>query len=240
MMQLNIIHGFWSSNEQVLSGTGTLLLQCYGRWLCSCHTRECRNEQRRSNTTDVTCGAGSAYPSGAPEITSGFGGVLVDVLCCALYTAVCLLVSEGLIYDQTIRKLVANQTLSVDGGPEFHQVSLLDYNTGMEYIVRDNKCTKMNITTTEPGCIPTNATVVKQSYIGAGANMVKTTIYRFVDGQMLVYLTVADDGCVPVIYESTGMNTKGESVKMGIQYMGIEAVASDASVFNMPASCSMS
>ncbi|XP_052101995.1 uncharacterized protein LOC127735749 [Mytilus californianus] len=148
--------------------------------------------------------------------------------------------SEGLIYDQTARKLVTNQTLSVDGGPEFYQVALLDYNTGMEYIVRDNKCTTMNITTMEPGCIPTNATVVKQSYIGAGAAMVKTTMYRFVEGQMLVYLTVADDGCVPVIYESAGMNSKGESVKMGIQYLGIEAVASDASVFNLPASCSMS
>ena len=30
-----------------------------------------------SNTTDATCGAGSAYLSGAPEIKSSFGGVRV-------------------------------------------------------------------------------------------------------------------------------------------------------------------
>ncbi|XP_063434568.1 uncharacterized protein LOC134715932 [Mytilus trossulus] len=148
-------------------------------------------------------------------------------------------ISEGLIYDQTVRKLFANQTINVDGGPEFHQTALLDFNTDIEYLVRDNKCTKMNITTMEPGCIPNNATVINHSYMGAGAAKVKTTMYRFQYEQMLVYLTVADDGCVPILYEGAGMNQKGESVKMGIQYMGIEAVASDPSVFSLPASCSM-
>jgi hypothetical protein len=31
----------------------------------------------KSNTTGATCGAGTAYPSGAPEFTSGFIGVRV-------------------------------------------------------------------------------------------------------------------------------------------------------------------
>ena len=50
---------------------------------------------------------------------------------------------------------------------------------------------------------------MNQSYMGAGAAKVKTTIYRFEDEQLLVYLTVADDGCVPIFYEGAGMNRKG-------------------------------
>lgn len=45
--------------------------------------------------------------------------------------------------------------------------------------------------------------------MGAGAAKVKTTMYRFQYEQMLVYLTVADDGCVPILYEGAGMNKKG-------------------------------
>ena len=43
-----------------------------------------------SNTTDATCGAGSAYLSGAPEITPSFGGVRV-VYSLVFYVVSCVL-----------------------------------------------------------------------------------------------------------------------------------------------------
>ena len=49
-----------------------------------------------SNTTGATCGAGSAYPSGAPEITPslwwGSCCLLFGFLCCVVCTIVCLFV----------------------------------------------------------------------------------------------------------------------------------------------------
>ena len=49
-----------------------------------------------SNTTGATCGAGSAYPSGAPEITPSFWWgsccLYFSLLCCVMCTIVCLFV----------------------------------------------------------------------------------------------------------------------------------------------------
>ena len=49
----------------------------------------------KSNTADTTCGTGTAYPSGAPEFTSGFklGSccLIFSLLCNDLYNNVCLI-----------------------------------------------------------------------------------------------------------------------------------------------------
>ena len=42
-----------------------------------CHNMICHRVCNRSNTTGVTCGAGTAYPSETPVFTSGFSVVLV-------------------------------------------------------------------------------------------------------------------------------------------------------------------
>ena len=53
-----------------------------------------------SNTTGATCGAGSAYPSGAPEIIPSFlwGSccLLFSFLCCVMCTVVCRFVFKFL------------------------------------------------------------------------------------------------------------------------------------------------
>ena len=42
-----------------------------------CHNMTCHRVCDQSNTTGVTCGAGTAYPFGTPGFTSGFSVVLV-------------------------------------------------------------------------------------------------------------------------------------------------------------------
>ena len=54
-----------------------------------------------------------------------------------------------------------------------------------------------------------DATVIENSYIGAGTDMIKTTTFHYMDTHNNVYITVADDGCVPIMYESAGKNEKG-------------------------------
>jgi len=46
----------------------------------------------KSNTTGATCGAGTAYPSGAPEFTHGFSVVRVarSLVFCVMFLDHCL------------------------------------------------------------------------------------------------------------------------------------------------------
>ena len=54
-----------------------------------------------------------------------------------------------------------------------------------------------------------DATVMEHSHIGAGNSMVMTTMYKHMTNHTVDYLTVTDDGCVPVMYESSGMQPDG-------------------------------
>ena len=51
---------------------------------------------KKSNTTGATCGAGSAYPSGAPDITPSFWWssccLFFSFQCCVMCSIVCLFV----------------------------------------------------------------------------------------------------------------------------------------------------
>ena len=56
----------------------------------------CNLKGHNSTLTGATCGAGSAYPSGAPEITPSFWWgsccLFFSFLCCVMCTIVCLFV----------------------------------------------------------------------------------------------------------------------------------------------------
>ena len=43
---------------------------------------------------------------------------------------------------------------------------------------------------------------MEHSHIGAGDAMVMTTMYRHMTNYTVDYLTVTDDGCVPVLFET--------------------------------------
>ena len=57
--------------------------------------------------------------------------------------------------------------------------------------------------------IPATASVLTKSSIGAGAHKIDVTTYRYNVGNMNVYMTLADDTCLPVFYESTGVLDNG-------------------------------
>lgn len=56
--------------------------------------------------------------------------------------------------------------------------------------------------------ISENATTL-HSYMGVGNSKIMTTVYRFTVGYMNTYITVADDGCIPMVMESSGQDALG-------------------------------
>lgn len=54
-----------------------------------------------------------------------------------------------------------------------------------------------------------NATAVLKSYMGAGNSKIMTTVYKYVTGMSTSYITMADDGCIPMAYEAAGQNADG-------------------------------
>ena len=54
---------------------------------------------------------------------------------------------------------------------------------------------------------------MEHSHIGAGDAMVMTTMYRHMTNHTVDYLTVTDDGCVPVLFETSGLQPNGGKYK---------------------------
>ncbi|VDI40121.1 Hypothetical predicted protein [Mytilus galloprovincialis] len=82
-----------------------------------------------------------------------------------------------------------------------------------------------------------NATAVLKSYMGAGNSKIMTTVYKYVTGMSTSYITMADDGCIPMAYEAAGQNADGGGYQMTVEFFGITPGIADTSVFNEPAQC---
>lgn len=54
-----------------------------------------------------------------------------------------------------------------------------------------------------------NAEVVTESFIGSGKTALKATMYHFTRDNLDVHLTMADDGCIPVMVEGNGITETG-------------------------------
>ncbi|XP_052098856.1 uncharacterized protein LOC127733551 [Mytilus californianus] len=133
------------------------------------------------------------------------------------------------------------QNLTATDGTLTKQKIYLNYQTGIQYVVTgDGRCDNSSIFFTGVGedCIPENATVSK-SYIGVGAKKIPTTMYRMNGNGFLTYLSVIDDGCIPLMYETTGTLPSGDGLKLTVEYFGIMVVKPDAKIMKMPAICMM-
>ncbi|XP_071168161.1 uncharacterized protein [Mytilus edulis] len=146
---------------------------------------------------------------------------------------------QDVFYDNGM--MTVHQNLTSDDGTLTRQTVYLNYLTGIQYAVNgDGRCENSSITFTGVGesCIPDNATISK-SYIGAGANKIPTTMFRLIGNGFLTYLSVIDDGCVPLMYETTGTLPTGDGLKLTVEYFGVVAVKPNAKIMKMPASCMM-
>ncbi|VDI51262.1 Hypothetical predicted protein [Mytilus galloprovincialis] len=144
---------------------------------------------------------------------------------------------QDVFYDNGM--MTVHQNLTSDDGTLTRQTIYLNYLTGIQYVLNgDGRCENSSITFTGVGesCIPDNATISK-SYIGAGANKIPTTMFRLIGNGFLTYLSVIDDGCVPLMYETTGTLPTGDGLKLTVEYFGVVAVKPDAKIMKMPASC---
>ncbi|XP_063434569.1 ependymin-related protein 2-like [Mytilus trossulus] len=145
--------------------------------------------------------------------------------------------SQDTVVDEIIRKVYVNQTISLNGGPEYLQQVYQDFTTGLQYVIKGGACFTMNVSSSEPSCIPKNAEVVSKSFIGSGKTALKATMYHFTRDNLDVHLTMTDDGCIPVMVEGNGVTQTGEDMKMAAEYMGIVVAPMNVSIFDIPSIC---
>ncbi|XP_071169785.1 uncharacterized protein [Mytilus edulis] len=124
---------------------------------------------------------------------------------------------------------IDSNTKTVDGH-EYHT-------QGLQYVIKGGACFTMNVSSSEPSCIPKNAEVVTESFIGSGKTALKATMYHFTRDNLDVHLTMADDGCIPVMVDGNGITETGEDMKMAAEYMGIVVAPMNVSIFDIPSIC---
>ncbi|XP_063431475.1 ependymin-related protein 1-like [Mytilus trossulus] len=145
-------------------------------------------------------------------------------------------IEQKVSVDTDRRMVYVAQSMVIDGANVMQKV-LQNYNTATQYITKNGNCEKMGVTSVEPGCIPQNATAVLKSYMGAGSSKIMTTVYKYDTGMSTSYITMADDGCIPMAYEAAGQNADGGGYQMTVEFFGITPGIADTSVFNVPAQC---
>ncbi|KAL3876402.1 hypothetical protein ACJMK2_034251 [Sinanodonta woodiana] len=135
------------------------------------------------------------------------------------------------------KRMVASEVDLVVDGVVIRLKSIQDYNTGTEYDIMDGKCTKKPIGQWKPQCIPDDAKVVQNTYIGAGSEKVAVKTYLYTDNGLQVYATVTASGCIPVMAAISGTTAQGVPTVSVVEFSGITSGIKDPSVFSIPAIC---
>ncbi|KAK3603357.1 hypothetical protein CHS0354_025963 [Potamilus streckersoni] len=135
----------------------------------------------------------------------------------------------------TLGMIAIEEELLVDGLKMKLKV-IQDYNKKNEYFIKDGKCTKMTLVPSIPRCLPENATLVENTYFGAGSENVAVKIYRFNTRGLETYFTVTANDCIPVMEIASGTLPNAQVMKVS-EYTGISLGVKDPSVLNIPAIC---
>ncbi|KAL3883285.1 hypothetical protein ACJMK2_029568 [Sinanodonta woodiana] len=139
--------------------------------------------------------------------------------------------------NTTSGMIAIEEELLVDGLKMKLKV-IQDYNKKTEYVIKYGKCTKTALKSSIPRCLPANATLVENTFLGAGFENVAVKIYRFSVRGLEVYFTVTAYDCIPVVAIASGyIPDKKVSVLEVLEYSGITVGVKDPSVFDIPAIC---
>ncbi|KAL3862073.1 hypothetical protein ACJMK2_008068 [Sinanodonta woodiana] len=113
-----------------------------------------------------------------------------------------------------------------------------DINKNLEYFIMDGRCSKKPMARKILECISENASLVLNTYLGAGPEKLAVKVYRFIDGNIEVYSTVTSSACIPVVEVTTGIHptTNAEFMEVS-QLSGITIGVKDPSVFDIPSIC---
>ncbi|KAK3612477.1 hypothetical protein CHS0354_032093 [Potamilus streckersoni] len=143
------------------------------------------------------------------------------------------------LHVNSARKVIVSEVgLEVDQEP-FQLKAIQDYNEGTEFKIADGYCTKKQkqFPTWKSYCIPDDAEVVQNTYIGAGSEKVAVKTYSYKENGLQVYSTVTARGCIPIVSVKSGRTLEGVPTVTVEEFSGITQGVDDPSVFDIPSIC---
>ncbi|KAL3876397.1 hypothetical protein ACJMK2_034246 [Sinanodonta woodiana] len=137
----------------------------------------------------------------------------------------------------TLGMMEIEAEISVNGH-ETNITVIYDYNQEIQYTIINGSCTKFVLNATIPKCIPENATLVEETFLGAGSEQVPVKTYTFMIANDDVYFTVTSSGCVPILMDlSLHLATKQAVGIEVVKFSGITMGVKDPSIFDIPSIC---
>ncbi|KAL3876396.1 hypothetical protein ACJMK2_034245 [Sinanodonta woodiana] len=100
----------------------------------------------------------------------------------------------------TLGMMEIEAEMSVNG-QESNITIINDYINKIQYAIMNGSCTKFALKGRMPQCIPENATLVEETFVGAGTEKVAVKTYTFMIANIEIFFTVTSSGCVPIIME---------------------------------------
>lgn len=140
--------------------------------------------------------------------------------------------------DSAKKVIVSEGGLTVDGYG-FQLKAIQDYEKGTEYDIVNGNCTTKRLGPWKSKCIPDNAVVVQDTYLGAGFEKVAVKTYLYTENGLQVYSTVTANGCIPIASVQSGTTLEGVPTVTAAEFSGITRGVKDPSVFNIPAICNL-
>ncbi|KAL3876401.1 hypothetical protein ACJMK2_034250 [Sinanodonta woodiana] len=141
------------------------------------------------------------------------------------------------LHVNSAKKIIVSEGGMQVDGYGFQLKAIQDYDKGTEYDIIDNKCTTKSLGPWKSRCIPDDAQVVQNTYVGAGSEKVAVKTYLYMEDGLQVYSTVTARDCVPIMSVQSGVTSKGVSTVTVSEFSGITQGVKDPSVFNIPAIC---
>lgn len=140
-------------------------------------------------------------------------------------------------YDFTSKKTVTFiYNIKADGKSFPSMSTLVDYEAGVAYIVKNNKCTKSAAPRKMPRiCVPEIFKIAETTHFGAGSDMLLVHKYQYSYGNTTSSFTVTAKNCYFISYEAYDSQSP-EDRPRGVVF-GITLGIKDPSVFSVPALC---
>ncbi|XP_076085303.1 ependymin-related protein 1-like [Mytilus galloprovincialis] len=113
---------------------------------------------------------------------------------------------------------------------QIHQID--DYAAGKQYTVTNGKCVIVPLKTEMLYCIPSDAKLLKSTFIGFDDKKIDVDMYMFTFQGATVTMSVTKDTCVPVSEHVTYPN-----VLVDVGYMGMTSGIKNTTVFDIPKPC---
>ncbi|KAL3862069.1 hypothetical protein ACJMK2_008064 [Sinanodonta woodiana] len=138
----------------------------------------------------------------------------------------------------TLGMIEMEGNIIIDRGQTQQIRIIIDNNKMTQYFIMNGKCARRTLARKVLNCVPENATLVLNTYLGAGPETLTVKVYRFLVEDIEVYSTVTSSGCIPVEHVLTGIHPDTKVALLEVaQVSGVTVGVKNPSVFDIPSIC---